>query len=95
MEHALREFYRLLLRTFNAAGVAATHWVSSPSSLLQGCPFSTMLIAGIMLVFLKATAVPGADRNVFMDDRICWTIASRHLEAVRRMEDVGPRGHVR
>ena len=92
----LRSFYDRLRRLFGAAGRADSEWVvAEQRGLLQGCPFSPILMNMVMSLYADkirkevAEAFPVASTklrlSLFIDDRIVWVVG-RDLDDVRDVQ---------
>ncbi len=55
-------------------GAVSSEWTETTRSLLQGCPFSALLMAAIMLVWVTCFVqrIPRARCSTYLDDRIWW-----------------------
>lgn len=67
-------FYCASRRIFTMDGAVASEWIVTTRSLLQGCPFSALLMAAIMLVWVTCFVlrIPRARVSTYLDDRIWW-----------------------
>ena len=74
----IRCFYQLHHRWIETAGSVARTPTRPTRSILQGCPFSVMLLSGIMTVWARQMKlqVPRIQLGIFIDDRTIWTEAS-------------------
>ena len=71
----LRDFYNRQERWVAASGCFAPTQVSATCSLLQGCPFSPLLVNGMMAAWALHVrqAVPSIRMGIFLDDRTLYT----------------------
>ena len=81
----IRDFYQKAKRLFTCKGWASPAWTKALHSLLQGCPFSTILIGALMACWVKHVKgkVPGVQIGVFVDDRSMWAAGSKQHETLR------------
>ena len=68
-------FYQLHHRWIETGGSVARVPTKPTRSILQDCPFSVMLLSGIMIVWAQQMKlqVPRIQLGVFVDDRTLWT----------------------
>ena len=82
---ALRHVYKDLRRVFTNEGMVDDRWIKASTGLLQGCPFSPILLGIVMAAYvqhlqgslqelLRAKDATGRV-NLFVDDRIAWVVA--------------------
>ncbi|CAE7526608.1 Cacna1c, partial [Symbiodinium pilosum] len=81
----LEDFYAGQERWVAVAGVFASSPVGAGASLLQGCPFSPLLLNAMMGVWSRyvQTQVDNLGVGIYLDDRSLWT---RGRGAVQRLE---------
>ena len=77
----LASFYDSQERWVAAAGCFATRPVKANCSLLQGCPFSPLLVNGMMAAWALHVrrAAPGIRMGIFLDDRTLYTRGSNSV----------------
>ena len=63
----LTEFYCRIRRVWTTEGCTSESWKQYGNGILQGCPFSVLLIIGMMTAWDSFTHVEGVDRNIFID----------------------------
>ena len=87
----LAGFYMEQERWVAVAGVFAHKPVVAGASLLQGCPFSPLLLNSMMGIWCRyvQSQVPHISMGIFLDDRTLWT---RGREAVHRLEQAAQAG---
>ena len=75
-----KNFYSTQTKTMEWAGFTAQRSIRCTRGLLQGCPASPALLAGLMSTWLHFVQkqVPAVRTSIFVDDRTLWT--SSHLE---------------
>ena len=81
----LEDFYAGQERWVAVAGVFASSPVGAGASLLQGCPFSPLLLNAMMGIWSRyvQTQVDNIGMGIYLDDRSLWT---RGRGAVQRLE---------
>ena len=93
---ALGEFYTLQRRWIQHDNCMAKDAIAPLNSLLQGCPFSCLILAGLMTVWVQevTSKVPEAQIGIFVDDRTIWTehaepdaILDRVMDAAAVVDD--------
>ena len=80
----LRRFYAFQCRWFTNAGVVHPVPVQPERGLLQGCPFSPLLLNCTMTLWclqLRAMA-PSVHLGVYLDDRTLWSVGDRSPDAL-------------
>ena len=85
----LSSFYGSQVKTMEWQGVSAKESFSCKRGLLQGCPCSGALLAGLMATWVHHMKSQGASvqLSVFADDRTMWSSALNELQiAVRESE---------
>ena len=72
---SLKVFYFKQSKTMEWQGFTSEYPPRCTRGLLQGCPCSCPLLAGLMTVWLKAVkqVAPAAEFSIFVDDRTLWT----------------------
>ena len=87
----LAGFYMEQERWVAVAGVFAHKPAVAGASLLQGCPFSPLLLNSMMGIWRRyvQSQVPHISMGIFLDDRTLWT---RGREAVHRLEQAAQAG---
>ena len=72
----LREFYERHERWVEYRGAVAQVPLRPKRSLLQGCPASPLLLAGIMTVWVLRVrqVLPDVSMGVYLDDRTIWAL---------------------
>ena len=79
-------FYEHASRRFEFSGVVAANALTYARGLLQGCPASCGLLAGVMAVWHShVTQTANIQCSVFIDDRTIWT-QSDHQQVVRALQ---------
>ena len=75
MVKVLKKFYWSHERWVEFRGAVDPNPIKPSRSLLQGCPASPLLLAGIMTVWAEVVRkrVPDVKMGCFLDDRILWT----------------------
>ena len=70
----LRDFYAHSVRVVEWRGATARHPITCTRSLLQGCPASPLLLAGLMSIWLHQVqkAAPKVRVGIYLDDRTFW-----------------------
>ena len=91
LAEVLEDFYTGQERWVAVAGVFASSPVGAGASLLQGCPFSPLLLNAMMGIWSKyvQTQVDNVGMGIFLDDRTLWT---RGRGAVLRLESAARAG---
>ena len=88
----LYSFYQKGRRIFSVKGLVHSEWMRPSRSILQGCPFSPMILGAIMTLWWKhmSSQCSGLQATVFLDDRCYWLksadesmLASQLLRAYR------------
>ena len=82
----IRSFYSNARRLFTCKGWLAPGWVKAAHSLLQGCPFSTILLGALMACWVRHVkgTVPAINIGVFVDDRSMWATGPGHHVTIKR-----------
>ena len=75
--HILRDYYRKRRTQLEWKGALASEILSPVLSLLQGCPASPMLLAGLMTLWHVNVIKDEAQVGVYADDRGIWTEGDR------------------
>ncbi|CAE7451987.1 unnamed protein product [Symbiodinium natans] len=86
----LSTFYASQVKTMEWQGVSAKNAFSCKRGLLQGCPCSGALLAGLMATWvhhLKATG-PTVHFSVFADDRTLWSDTLGNLQKAVAESDI-------
>jgi len=75
LARVIRCFYQMHTRWIESSGCVARNPTRPTRSILQGCPFSVMMLSGIMTVWCQQMKlkVPRIQLGVFVDDRTIWT----------------------
>lgn len=95
----LRYFYNHYQRWVEYRGACCSDPLRPNCSILQGCPASCILLAGVMEVWIRAikAAVPGVQTNIFIDDRAIWAVgrnaAKKLHDATSKADEIDPLFH--
>lgn len=66
-------FYNTCQRTFSFGGCIHPHWHTATHGILQGCPFSPLLLNTVMTIWAHALHQhPQLHTGIFFDDRSVW-----------------------
>ena len=84
----LIQFYAGLRRVFAADGCFSASWRQYANGILQGCPFSALLLVGAMAIWDRWVQVPDVDKNVFIDDRAMWCSVPGFVEKLMRAAEL-------
>lgn len=78
----IRVFYKELQRWIEVDRCVAAKSFSPNGSILQGCPFSPPLFAGLMACWVRHVIrrAAGTKAGVCVDDRVTWTITCNPVE---------------
>jgi ribonuclease HI len=81
----LRRFYLLHVRFVEIDGACAAHPIEPSRALLQGCPFSPVLLAAVMCLWWKVVqrAGPNVRAGIFVDDRALWIVSAAHRDDLK------------
>ena len=81
----IRNFYAHARRLFTCKGWLTPGWIKAAHSLLQGCPFSTILLGALMACWVRHVKerVPAICIGVFVDDRSLWATGPKQHHTIR------------
>jgi hypothetical protein len=80
----LEDFYGRQRKWVECKGAVARDPITCGRGILQGCPASCLLLAGIMAAWVRhvQNKCPGVDFGVYLDDRSLWTSRENPEEAL-------------
>ena len=73
----IEQFYAHSIRLMTMEGASTKAWFAVKHGVLQGCPFSMLLLAALMRVWIALMDVkaPNCSKGVYVDDRSIWSRA--------------------
>jgi hypothetical protein len=91
MGDMIRQFYDKHRKWFEKDGAIASFAVQVTNSILQGCPFSMLLLAAQTCLWVREVkkAVPGAIIGTYVDDRGLLTVGSSCVEDLLEAHAIG------
>lgn len=81
-------FYDRCQRVFCSGRHVSQEWTRGRHGLIQGCPFSALMLAGVMSAWVEHSSVGLEGVIVYLDDRTYW---SGGEEGPRRIQKAGQR----
>jgi hypothetical protein len=82
----IMSFYAHLERVFEYDRQVSEKWHTARHGIMQGCPASPILLAGIMQCWVHAVRKENVETTVYVDDRTLW---SQDTQALARAHTAG------